>query len=105
MSEVGNVKESFENVNDNFETDLKMKKLKEELAKSFAQYQTTMKYLAADAPIAILCLPSVIEKILLDNGCVRVYDIFNMDLAEVKGLGSVRIRDLTTSLNQFFSML
>ena len=109
MDEINNVKEKFENVKENietkFENDLDMVKLKEELRKKFSDYQTTMKFMLADAPIEILCLNPTIEKILLDQGFLRIYDLFNVDLIKVKGLGAVRIRHLASSLDKFFSML
>ncbi len=88
----------------NIEQDIKMQKLKEELAKSFSEYRKTMKFLSADAPIEILCLPKTIENILIDSGCLRIYDVFDLDFTKVKGLGTVRVRELTTRLDQFFSM-
>lgn len=100
-----NLIKNTESVNINFETDIKMQKLKEELQKSFAQYQKTMKYMLADAPLQVLCLPTIIETILLDSGILRIYDLFDVDLTEIKGLGVVRLRQLTTSLDKFISML
>ena len=100
-----NLKESINNVNNNFEKDLEMAKLKEELRKKFDDYQTTMKFMLADAPIEILCLEHKLEKILLDNGFLRIYDIFDVDFTKIKGLGAIRIRNLTSSLDKFFSML
>lgn len=105
MDNISNVKENFENINNNFEKDIEMEKLKEELSKKFNDYQTTMKFMLADAPIEILCLNTAIEKILLDQGFLRIYDLFNVDLVKIKGLGAVRIRNLTSSLDKFFSML
>lgn len=109
MDDNTNVKENFENVKENietkFENDLDMAKLKEELRKKFSEYQTTMKFMLADAPIEILCLNPKIEKILTDEGFLRVYDLFNVDLIKVKGLGVVRVKELTARLDQFFSML
>ncbi len=105
MSDVDNVKENFENVNNNFENDLDMVKLKEELRKRFSEYSNTIKYMAADAPIGILCLPPAVEKILTDQGFLRIYDLFNLDLIKIKGLGEVRIKQLTSRLDEFFSML
>lgn len=105
MDDINNVKESFENINNNFEKDLDMAKLKEELRKKFTDYQTTMKFMLADAPIEILCLNPKVERILLDEGFLRIYDLFNIDLVKVKGLGIVRIKELTARLDQFFSML
>ncbi len=100
-----NVKDFFEDVNNNFELDIDMQKLKKELRQKFDDYQKTMKYLLADAPIEVLCLPKAIESILLDEGFLRIYDLFNADFVKIKGLGAVRIRHLTASLDKFFSML
>ena len=105
MSDVDNVKENFENVNNNFEHDVDMAKLKEELKQKFQDYQKTMKYMLADAPIAILCLPISLEKILVDQGFLRVYDLFNADFVKIKGIGVVRVKQLTACLDKFFSML
>ncbi len=105
MSNENNISTFTDMPNPNFEQDMKMQKLREELAKSFANYQKTMMFLLADAPLGVLCLPTVIENILLAHGCLRVYDLFNVDFVDVKGLGEARIRELTTRLDQFFSML
>ncbi len=99
------VKENIENVKENIEYEMKMQKLKEELLKSFESYNSTLKYLAADAPIETLCLSPQLVEILVSNGILRIYDVFNLDLAKIKGIGPVRLRQLTTSLNQFLSML
>lgn len=99
------VKTSLDYVEKHFESELDMKKLREELLKCYSDYQKTISYMVADAPIEALCLPKATENILLSNGLLRVYDLFNMDFTKIKGLGSVRIRDLTSRLEQFFSML
>jgi hypothetical protein len=100
-----NVKENLDHINTNFESDLAMAKLKEELKRGFENYRTTMKFLAADAPIEALCLSPTLEAILLREGFLRIYDLFNTDLIKVKGLGIVRLKELTARLDQFFSML
>ncbi len=100
-----NVEQIEDKVNDKFQYEMDMEKLREQLKKSFSEYQTTMKFMAADAPIGVLCLPPIIEKILLDNGCLRIYDVFDLDLAKIEGIGPVRLRNLTTCLDQFFSMM
>lgn len=105
MNDNNNVKQKLQNINGNFENDMKLQKLREELSKSFQQYKDTMRMLAADAPIEILCLPQSIQKILLNNGCLRVYDLFDLDFTKIEGFGPVRIRHLTTCLDQFFSMM
>lgn len=105
MEDIDKVKENIEKVNDNFEYDIKLKEIKEEVLKKFGEYRTTLNYLAADAPISILCLPATMEKILSDQGFLRIYDLANLDLVKIKGLSVTRIRHLTTRLDQFFSML
>lgn len=87
------------------EEDLKLRKIREEVLKKLEEYRKTMSYLAADAPIEILCLPSVIQNSLIEHGLLRVYDLFDCDFTEVKGLGVGRIKRLTSCLDQFFSML
>ena len=99
------VNENINSVNENMEYDLKMQKLRQELSKSFSEYRRTISFMAGDAPLEILCLPTAIENCLLSYGCLRIYDLFNCDFTKVKGLGASRIRDLTSRLDQFFSML
>lgn len=94
-----------EKINSNFERDIELQKIKEQVLKKFSEYRTTMNYLAADAPIEILCLPKTIETLLIAANCLRVYDLINRDLTEIKGLGETRIRDLASRLDEFFSML
>jgi hypothetical protein len=88
-----------------FEHDMKMAKIKEEVLKKFAEYRNTISFMAADAPIEILCLPPQIQAALLTHGLLRVYDLFDCDFTKVKGLGVARIRLLATCLDKFFSML
>lgn len=80
------------------------KKIKEELLNKFSEYQKSLRYMASDAPIAILCLPKNIESALTKSGLLRIYDLFNSDLAKVKGLNDVLVRDLTSRLDQFIAM-
>lgn len=105
MSITDNVKENLQNVNNNFEQDLKMEELRKELSKSFQQYKISISYMIADAPISILCLSPAVEKILLNHGCERVYDLFDLDFVKVKRLGTTRISEIKTRLDQFLSML
>lgn len=105
MSLDNNLLENIENVNNKLEYEQKLKKIREEVLKKFQDYRNTLNYMACDAPIEILCLPIQIQNVLLAHGCLRIYDLFNMDFTKVKGLGISRIRDLTTCLDQFFSML
>ena len=105
MNDKNNLKENDHDVNNNLEYQLDMQRLREELKKKFDEYQTTMKYMLADAPIQVLNLPTSVEKILLNEGFLRIYDLFNVDFVKIKGLGITRIRNLTSSLDKFFSML
>ena len=105
MSDFDKLIENPDAVKKNIEYENQMKKIREEVAKKFAEYRTTLHYMAADAPIAILCLAPVIENALAAHGCLRIYDLFNVDFTKVKGLGVARIGDLTTGLDKFFSML
>ena len=105
MNKENILNDNVETVNNNFEYDMQMKKIREAVAKKFEEYIKTISYMAADAPIGVLCLPEVIEKALRDHGLLRVYDLFDCDFTEVKGLGVVRIGQLTTCLDKFFSML
>jgi len=105
MYQEENVKENIENVKENIEFDEKMQELKKELIKKFSDYKKTMDYMVCDAPISILCLPKSIEKILSTQGLLRVYDLLNLDLVKIEGLGISRIDLLTSRLDQFLSML
>lgn len=100
-----NVNIILENNDRKIERDLEMKKIKEEVLKKFAEYRNTINYMVADAPLGVLCLPNGIEKALRDYGCIRIYDLFDLDFTKVKGLGVVRIGHLTTCLDKFFAML
>lgn len=105
MSDKTNVEDSSNIVNAQFERDKELQKIREEVLKKFQEYKKTIAYMAADAPIEILCLPKTIEGILLREGFLRVYDLFNCDFTKIKGFGDARIRDLTACLDKFFSML
>lgn len=105
MSNLNNTIDNLDIPNLDLRHDLEMRKLKEELAKSFSMYRKTINYMACDAPIEILCLPTVIENALLAHGCLRIYDLFDLDFTKVKGLGVSRIRDLTALFEQFLAML
>lgn len=97
--------ENIDNVNLYLEKDEKTRVLREQLAKQLNEYRNTLNYMATDAPLGTLCLPPVIENALLEHGCLRIYDLFDLDFTKVKGLGVRRIGDLTTCLDKFFSML
>ena len=80
------------------------KKINEKLKLEFDSYKKNMIYMSCDAPIGVLCLPKVIEKILLRIGCNRVYDILDVDLTKIKGFGAKRRAFLTSSLDEFISV-
>jgi hypothetical protein len=100
-----NLTDDSASLNNKFEYDMKMQKLREEVFKKFNEYQNIIYYLTGDVPIAVLGLSSTIENSLLNHGCLRVYDLFNCDFTKIEGLNEVKIRNLTTSLNKFLSML
>lgn len=76
------------------------KKLNEDLA----HYRNVLSYLQANVPIQVLCLPKPIETILLNDGCIRVYDLINRDLGKIKGIGRDRLNILTSRIDQFFTV-
>ncbi len=85
-------------------TEENTKKINKELLESLQRYKTTLAYMAGDAPLEVLCLPKAIQTVLISNGCLRIYDLFDCDFAKIKGLGKTRIRDLTSRLNEFLSI-
>lgn len=90
-------------------TDLKIteedsKEINKKLIESLENYRKTIYYMYGDAPVEVLCLPKVTETVLINNGILRVYDLFNRDLTEIKGIGDRRIADLASSLDKFLSM-
>ncbi len=93
-----------DDVNKEFESNMQTKKIKEELLEAFRMYNTKMTYMIADAPLAVLCLPKKVLSALLAHGCSRVYDVLNLDLAEIETLSESDIRNFTTRLDQFIAM-
>lgn len=81
-----------------------LKQVKVELLKSLKNYQKTMNVLACDAPISALCLPKALENALLNAGFLRIYEILNLDLTEIKGIGKTRRNLLASRLNEFVSI-
>lgn len=81
-----------------------IKKINKKLTDSLENYRKLMSCMVGDMPIGCLCLPKVTEDLLVKRGFLRVYDLFDCDLTKIKGIGKVRLRDLTTSLDQFVSM-
>lgn len=78
----------------------KDEKYKEDLA----HYRTVLHYMGSNVPIGVLCLPKSLEKILLRDGCVRVYDLINRDLTKIEGMGDRRRDLLASRLDEFFSV-
>jgi hypothetical protein len=83
---------------------VEMARIAKEAAESIQNYKKNISYYLGDAPIETLCLPKATEKLLINEGCLRVYDLFDRDFTKIKGFGVTRIRDLTSRLNQFFSI-
>lgn len=78
--------------------------IKKKLLNSYKDYKKTMLYLSCDVPISALCLSKPLENLLINNGINRIYDIFDVDLAKIKGLGDIRRGELATSLEKFIPM-
>lgn len=100
-----NQNNSYVNLNIELEREMLWKKLQEKTAQAVEDYNKVMKFMSGDAPIQILCLDKKTEKILLVNGYERIYDLFDVDFTEIKGLGPVRRWNLTTCLHEFLSMI
>jgi len=81
-----------------------IKKINKKLIESLQNYRKMTTYMNGDMPIGCLCLSKAIETALINAGFLRIYDLFDRDLTEIKGLGAVRIRDLTSRLNEFLAM-
>jgi hypothetical protein len=81
-----------------------MIRINKNLVDGMNHYRKTLAYMIGDAPVSTLCLDKATERVLLNDGCLRVYDLFDRNLTEIKGLGSVRKRNLTARLNEFLSM-
>lgn len=81
-----------------------VKKINKKLVECLDNYRKFMNCMAADLPIGCLCLPECDEKALLDNNIRRVFELFDLDLTEIKGLSESGRRNLTACLNEFLSM-
>ncbi len=81
-----------------------IKKINKKLTDSLQNYRKMMACMVGDLPISALCLPKATETILIKQGFLRVYDLFDCDLTEIKGIGDARGRDLATRLDEFISM-
>lgn len=76
----------------------------EDLQKTIESYKNTLSYIGADIPIQCLCLPREIEDILLTNKFFRVYELMNIKLTDIKGIGRNRAAILGAKLSEFFSV-
>jgi hypothetical protein len=79
-------------------------KINKKFLESLENYRKLLNVLSGDMPLGCLCLPKKVEKILTDNGFLRIYDLINTDFTKIEGLSEVSIRDLTTRIDQFFAM-
>ena len=79
-------------------------KINKEVLTSFDRYKKSLEYMASDIAIEALCLPKPIENVLLRNNIKRIYDLIDLDLTKIKGLGRIRRGQLAASLNQFLAM-
>ncbi len=76
----------------------------DELRKQMEHYRNCLQFLGSNVPIQVLCLPKSLENLLLRSGCLRVYDMINLDLAKIKGLGGKSLSLLRSRLDEFFSI-
>lgn len=79
-------------------------RLKQEFEYCLVHYRNVLGHLQADIPITCLCLPKVIENLLLSKGYERVYDLIGEDITKIKGLGARRVDVLSSRLQEFFSV-
>jgi hypothetical protein len=84
--------------------DEKLKIVQKELLENLKNYRKTLSYMIGDAPIEVLGLNKTLETVLINSGCTRIYDVFDRDLSKIKGIGDVRIRELTARIDEFLSM-
>ncbi len=78
--------------------------VKEDFKKDLQNYRKTMFYMSGNVPIQVLCLPKEIENSLIRADFIRVYDLFGIDLTEIKGIGRSRASLLATRLDEFFTV-
>ncbi len=77
---------------------------KVDLKKDLAQWRRLLSYMGANVPIQVLCLPKAVEKSLISEGILRVYDLIDRDLAEIKGIGLARGELIASRLDEFFTV-
>lgn len=78
-----------------------MTKIQKNLFKQLDNYKRFIRQCELDAPIEVLCLPKDILTILRKNRLFRVFDLADLDLTKIKGLGNVRIGILQSKLDNF----
>ena len=76
----------------------------DDVKKNLDHYRKTLHYMGANVPVQVLCLPKAVEKLLIKEGFIRVYDLISRDLSEIKGLGDRRLDLLTSRLDEFFTV-
>jgi len=77
---------------------------KKDLHKDFLYYRKTLEFMGADVPIQVLCLPKNVEKTLISQDILRVYDLIGLDFTKIEGVGTRGLSLLTSRFNEFFSM-
>ena len=77
---------------------------KPDLKKDFEYYKKVLSYAGANVPIEVLCLPKALEKSLINQDILRVYDLIDRDLAKIEGVGDKRLGLLTSRLDEFFTV-
>jgi DNA integrity scanning protein DisA with diadenylate cyclase activity len=91
----------------NNEKILKAQAIENELRRNVVRYRTAMNILGTNIPIECMCLPNDIEKILIREGFIRIFDLLefreigNHDLAEIKGIGKARAPIIASRLDEF----
>ena len=94
----------MEDIKEKNEVVITQKDIELQALKKLEDYRNLMAYMAADAPISVLNIPKSVEKVLHNQGVFRVYDLINRDFTKIEGISESRLRNLTTSFNQFISM-
>lgn len=75
-----------------------VKKIKKEILRTVKTYANALRVMACDMPIETLCLPKELNNILIKANILRVYDILDIDLAEIKGIGVIRADMITARM-------
>ena len=75
-----------------------------DLKKDLEHWRKLLEFMGANVPIQALCLPKTLEKALISDGIIRVYDLIGRDLTKIKGIGAGRLSLLTSRLDEFLSI-